>query len=371
VQEEVCEGYLIEIRMLRIIRTSINNNSCVFCAGNGLEGDILKLSKLKLRSSIFKRLVITFLIILIPVYALGIYMYNWGLHTVKAEISKSTIAQVSFYLEGLEKEVDRIKILQYDCLNDDNLNKLAIQWVVMSNYERTESMGLLQQRLVSIKNSSIYIKNVCVHILPIKRTISSNSGVDDNDMDKFLAIRVPPGIHGAQIISFKGRLYLSTLQQDNLSNKGPLYLIEIELNQDAFKQALAQFNTYEESGSVLISLINNGIIADQSDSDNYLFSGGIISDLNKEDGSGMEYMKINQEGYYIVHARSNYLNMALFRYIPEELILKPLQNFYIWVWVFSIVTICIILIYSFLTNFQIVFFLLIIIRRIPKSKLKC
>lgn len=304
---------------------------------------------LKLRNSIFSRLIITFLIILIPIYTLGIYMYNWGLHTVKDEISKSTISQVSFYLEGVEKEVERIKFLQYECLNDVDLNKLAIQWTVMNNYERTESMGLLKQRLVSIKNSSNYIKNVSVHILSISKTISSNSGVDTIDMDKFQAIRVPSGIHGAQIINFKDGFYLSTLQKDNLSNNAPLYLIEIELNQDAFKQALAQFNTYKEGGSVLISLINNGLIKTESYDNNSLYNGDIIANLDKEDGNGIKFVKINQKVYDIVYAKSNYLNMTLLRYIPEELILKPIQNFYIWVLVFTIVTICIIIIYSFLT----------------------
>lgn len=276
-------------------------------------------------------------------------MYNWGLHTVKDEISKSTISQVSFYLEGLEKEIERIKILQYDCLNDQALNKLSIQWEIMNSYERAGSMSQIQQRLVSIKNSSAYIKNVSVHILPISKTISSNRGVDTIDMVKFQAIRVPTGIHGAQIINFEGGLYLSTLQKDNLPNKPPLYLIEIELDQEAFKQALAQFNTYKESGSVLINLISKDIITNQPELNNSLSNSSIISNLNGQDNRGMKSIKINHKGYYIVYDKSNYLNMALFRYIPEELILKPIQNFYIWVLVFSIVIVCIIFIYSFLT----------------------
>lgn len=303
---------------------------------------------IKFRNSIFSRLIITFLIILVPIYVLGIYIYNWELHTVKDEISKSTISQVSFYLEGLEKEVERIKILQYDCLNDNALNKLTMQWTVMNNYERTENMWLLQQKLVSIKNSSAYIKNVSAHILPIKKTISSNNGVDTIDMVKFKAIRVPSNIHGAQIIKFKDGFYLSTLQQSNLSNNESLYMIEIELNQDTLKQALAQFNTYNESGSVLINSKDKSIISNQSELIKPL-SDDIIANLNKKDSKEMKFTKINQKRYCIIYAESNYLNMALFRYIPEELILKPIQNFYIWVLVFSIVTIAIIFIYSFFT----------------------
>ena len=121
-------------------------------------GGVLKTNKVKLGNSIFSRLLITFLIIMIPIYMLSIYMYRWGSHTVKNEISKSAITQASFYLEELEKEIERIKILQYDCLNDEYLNKLAIRWEVMDIYDTMESIRQLQLRLITIKNSSTYIK---------------------------------------------------------------------------------------------------------------------------------------------------------------------------------------------------------------------
>ncbi len=309
----------------------------------------MNISKVKLNNSIFSRLVITFLIIIIPIYALAIYIYNWGLYTVKSEISKSTISQVSFYLEGLEKEIERMKILQYDCLNDENLNKLAIRSKIMSMYETTESMRMLQQRLVTIKNSSVYIKNVSVHISPIAKTISSNTGVDDINLEKFEGIRVPLGLKGVQIISFQNGLYLSTLQRRDLSSSNPLYLIEIELNKEAFEQALAQFNTYNGSGSILISLIDQGIISNQENRNSNVSKESIISKLNNQSDSGTEYISINNRGFYVVHAKSTYLNMVLLKYIPQEYVMKPIKNFNIWVWVFSTAVIFIIVIYSLST----------------------
>lgn len=296
--------------------------------------------------SIFSRLIVTFLIIMVPIYILGIFIYNWGLNTVKSEISKSTIAQASYYLEGLEKEVERIKILQYDCLNDMNLNKLAIRWEIMDNHDIIQSINQLHQRLVTIKNSSIYIKNVCVHILPIGKTISSNTGVDDFDMENYQKIRISPGIKGAQIVSFRGGLFLSTCQVKNLKNFSPNYIINIELNQEAFQQALGRFNTYKESSSFLISHLDNDIIINQSDADNTLFSESAIINLSKENSSGTKFDKINNKAYYIVYTKSDYLNMVLIKYIPQDIILNPLQNFYYWVWIFSISAVCIIFIYS-------------------------
>ncbi len=305
------------------------------------------ISKLKFNNTL-SRLVITFLLIMIPIYGLGFYIYNWGLYTVKGEISKSSVSQVSFYLQGLEKEIERMKALQYDFLNDENLNKLAIRSKIMSIYEKTESIRLLQQRLVTIKNSSVYIKNVSAHILPIKRTISSNNGLNDIDLMMFENIRVPEGLGGAQLINHNGSIYLSTLQKRDILSNNPLYSIVIELDSEVFKQALSQFNTYSGSGSVLISLKDNNIIMNQNILEDAEIKG-IITKLNTQDESGTEYVNINRKGYYVIHAKSEYLNMVLLKFIPQEYLMKPIDNFNIWVWVFTIAVVIIILIYSFST----------------------
>ena len=302
--------------------------------------------KSRLGNSVFVRLVITFLIIMIPIYMLGLYIYQWGLNTVKKEISQSTIAQSSFYLEGLENEIERIKILQYDCLNDENLNKLAVRWEIMDQHDIIESIRQLQQRLVTIQNSSEYIKDVSIDIYPIQRTVSSNAGITDFDMEEYENIRVPYGIKGAQIISYNGGLYLSTLQEGNLLANDPLYLIKIELDRDVLKRALDQFSTYEESGSYLVSHTGSNVIINQSD-ENSLFTEDIMESIRYIDGNGMVSSRTGNKDYYMVYVESDYLGMVLVRYIPSEYIQTPINHFYAWVWIFSISAVLIIIIYSF------------------------
>ncbi len=68
--------------------------------------------------SLFKKIITLFLIVLAPIFILGIYIRNWGANTVREELSKSSTAQIEFYLNQLEDEIERLKILQYSCLND-------------------------------------------------------------------------------------------------------------------------------------------------------------------------------------------------------------------------------------------------------------
>ncbi len=316
-------------------------------------GGILNVTKF--RESIFFRLVVTFLIIMIPIYMLGIYIFRWSMYNVKNEISKTNMAQVSFYLDGLELEIRRIKILQYDCLNDENLFKLSTRNKLMSKYETNESMRLLQQRLVTIKNSSNYIKNVSVHFYPIKKTISSNDGIDDFENEIYDNIRTSSNAKAGQIINYKGGLFLSTFQRNYVQS--PDYIITIELNRQAFILALSRFNMYDESCSFLVNLDDYDEIITQSEENKKLCKKEIIKELtaqksiNKADTiiKGIEYYEIENKGYYILHVKSNYLNMLCLKYIPEELMLQPIRGFYLWGWGFSAVVVFFILIYSLST----------------------
>src|SRR5690606_20777253 len=128
--------------------------------------------------TIFTKLLMTFLIIMAPIFLLGVYMYNWSIQSAKDDISNTMSLQLSAYISDFENEVERMKLLQYGALEDADLNKLAILSSRMSMIEQMERIDALWNRLYAIHNSSPYIRNVNAHIYPISKTISSSSGAE-------------------------------------------------------------------------------------------------------------------------------------------------------------------------------------------------
>lgn len=297
-----------------------------------------------IRSSIFVRLMATFFAAIIVIAALGSNMYNWSLKTVKEEIFKSTTAQTTFYLEGLEAEIDRIKILQYDVLNDEDLNKLAIRHSIMDEYETIESIRKLHHRLVSIQNSNAYISDVSAHIYPIKKTITSKKSVNALNTDKFESLRIPEGMKGAQLIMYNGNLHLTTFLMGNMG-LSPLYMIEIELNTSVFREALKQFDTYRESGSILLDMTNGLMI--HSEDTPQPFVDVVQSFSNHE--SDIKLGKISSyRDTFIIAEKSEYLNMVLFRFIPKDVVLVPIESFYVWLWIFAgVIILLVVFIYAY------------------------
>ena len=288
------------------------------------------------RNRMLSRLILMFLAVVLPIYALGMYIYDSGIKSIRNEISGSATMQAAYYLDSLAREIERIRILQYDCLNDEYLNRLAIRYPIMSNYEYVDSILQLHRRLITIRNSSPYIKEVSAHIPTIQKTISAMSGVDDFMQERFMSLCVPNGLTGAQILHNGDQLFISTLHE---WNKNPLYSIEIVLNSDVLRQTLEQFEIYPGSSSFLLWTGQNELIA-SSTSDPALTDAMVLEDEQRANTH-------NNGVYFIVTAKSDYLGMSLWRYIPQEAVMAPMRTLYVGVWVFSILTGILILIYLF------------------------
>ena len=292
---------------------------------------------------------VVFLVVLAPIFSMGIYIRNWGANTVRNELIKSSTVQIEFYLKQLEQEIERLKILQYTCLTDENLNRLAVQYDIMSPYNIVSNTKQLQARLTTIQYSSNYVKNVSAHIFSINKTISSTEGTGILDQRVYERINAANGLRGAQIIRYQGGLYLITIYPLNHTNQNNNNVIEIELNQETLQADIEQFDIYPDCGSFLLDLTNSKEVA-QSYIGRQLSWKNILEDIENTNENGAGVGIEDEYRYYFVYDKSEYLDLLLLRYLPEKLVFTPLKNFDNWVIIFIIVSIVVIIIFTLSIN---------------------
>ena len=306
----------------------------------------MKVPPVSWTKSIFVRMLAMFLAIMVPIYVLSFNLYNWGLNAAKGEVEKTAVSQAAFFLQGLEREIERIRILQYDCLNDDNLDRLTWRSEALDAYSMLDRVKQLRSRLVSIKNSSDYVRDVRVHIAPFGRTISSVTGLADLDLAAFRILRVPTGLTGAQIMHQSGRMRMSTLKANNALNAASQSMVEVELEPDTFTKALAQFNTQPGSGACLADLGGGQSVATATEQTEDAVCAAFLDQARAMPEDGVRYAREGDQGYFLLRVHSDYLNLALVRAIPDRFMLEPLRLFRSWVWIFGFVALAVILIYS-------------------------
>ncbi len=309
------------------------------------------------RETIFGRLIRTFLIVLIPLYMFGFFMNQWGVRTTKNQISESMNSQVTFFVQDMENEIQSIKMLQYDCLSDENLNRLAIVADTMNLYEKQQRMLQLQKRLVTIRNSSAFIDDVSVHIEPIGKTITANNGIVPLNEDEFEQVRIVDMIDGAQIIHYGESLYLSTYDAYALSNRHKHFSITIRLNRDNIMNQLNVMNVTPESGVALVYNFGNHTVLDSSTGSDFegLSKESLLKYVIEGEGTYEEYTAFSKEivekksKYYASFAKSDYLHIYLIKYTPSALIMEPLQKVYMWFILFTITSLILLVLYSIST----------------------
>jgi two-component system, sensor histidine kinase YesM len=301
-------------------------------------------------NSLFIRLLVAIIVfIMVPVYIIGMGIYNRGISIVNDKISKSEVAQTTYFLKDLENEIERIRIQQYDCMTDEHLNKLNIAWDVLEWYDRSESVQQLQHRLFSIKNSSKYIKSVTAYIIPINKMISDSHINMDVDMEKYSNIRIPVNNRLSPIVLWNGKLYMTTSKSDGSVRNDPSTVIEIELDSDVLRNALASLNLYENSGAFLISASTSYLIGSSTGSFNNAAVTETIARGAKDSVNSTYIEIIGNERYFIATVYSSFLGMTLCKYLPVSQFMRHFNDFYVWAWIYTIVVLIVIVIYSFST----------------------
>ena len=278
----------------------------------------------------FAYLTITFILAFLPLCVLGGYVFNKGMESVTNEIAQSAQAQAEFFLGNLENDIIRIRELQSECLNDTNLQRLLLRHDIMDKYDYVFSINQLIYRLITIKDSNPYIKSVSIHSKELNKSISSDLLLDPLNTDHFENIRVVEDRSGAQFVNYQGALYLTTLRKGQTYRAMMENLVEIELDQDALIQALAQFSTVEGSGAFLVGVYGEFSLsasAAQEQEDNESFLQGI----RQVEGVGQGYRTVRGTEYFYTYVKSDYLNAVLVRYFPKDALFTPAHSQMTWI----------------------------------------
>lgn len=298
------------------------------------------------RNTIFIRLVLTYLIVILPIILLGVYLYNWSYKNASQEISRATLTQMNYYLEDVNREMEWLEIQQYDLLQDNDLNKLAITWEMMDSIERTSGMNYLKHRLTSIKNSSPYIKDVFIHLQTIRKTVSAARDVNDFDEESFQHLQRALDKKESRLLAWKNALHLSAAKDSGMRGKEPLFIVQIELDPEKLKESLTQLNMYPESGSFLIVEYAGYTLASDRQADALMRQYAKASEHSK---ASTLLLDLEDGVYHFNRAYSEKLGVSIVTFLPEETVGRPLSKFQIWAWLFALMSFVAIVIYAYST----------------------
>lgn len=297
-----------------------------------------------LRVSVYWKIMAIFVGAMILLYAFSIIIYERNVSYLKKQQTESVSMLEQKYLEQIEQNIMKVKELTFASTFKQDWFLLSTKRGVINNYDTLQLVLYAQERLQAIKNSSILISDVRAHLALWGRTISSESGIMDLQTEEFEKIRMPQDASGAQFVYYNDGIYLSSTYQ----YKYPVnYDIVLKLNMKELDSSLESLNIFNKSYTFLVRRDNGQVLA-ASNSDKAFFNDLRLPDL-RNNRSGSSTMNIGSEKYMCVYNTSDFLGFTVVNMLPANELYKPLNIYYLMIWLFSIVVLLIMVIYIYYT----------------------
>lgn len=285
-------------------------------------------------NSIFARLIITYLVFVLPLILLGVYLYQWSYDNASKEISLSAERTLNQYVAELNREVEWIELQQFNIAEDRKLNRLAILWDMMDQVERRDTLNYLSERLAAFKNSSAYIENVNIHIPTVGKSISSTIGIDDFDEDSYEYFSSGNQGKGTRFTIKEETINLSAVRLSGKKSEAALFVIQVELDTEHFQNELSRLNLYPESVTFLVEDKTRHAITDKQQISNVILSN--YQEQSVQASGDEVWMKVDGQRYQVTQSHIDALGLSVASYIPEEIVTSPLSKFNHWAWLFAI-----------------------------------
>lgn len=313
--------------------------------------------KNSLKIPIYGRLFITFLLIMIPIYSIGLSIYYLGSDAIQNEVYTSMLSKEKFIMDKMESEVQKLEILQDYCLKDRNVLNLSNINEIMSDEEKYQAILNVENKLNTIYLSSSLIKDVVLYFPSIQKQYSTyKHGTGDinekqYDLMKFLYQNNGPKFvfqdQGIYLIHTYPPEYLPGSKKFSVDSSQ--CLLGIEISPDLLLQPFNQLSPYNKNDFILINTENGYKITGSRDktlSTAIYQSAGILSEKN---ANHVNHVNVKGISYITFYTSSDYLHLGVLRYIPKDEVYRQLDFYSILLWVFLAISVIIIIIYSIST----------------------
>lgn len=313
----------------------------------------MTLNLLKPEFHIYQKIIAVFLALLIPLFAFNLWINKVGSSYLENEISKSVYSNIEFFSRQLDDEFARIKIQQLNLLSDSDLQRLSYFSSMMDEYEKTQTINRLLERLGILMNSSTYIKNAGVYINSLNITISVKDGVCAVPNDEYNYLTNLNNVSSSILIKGNKILLIeSNPQERELVVNRKSCVVYIEISKEKIVDVLSDMAKYKNSGFVLTNGDSGFTITSEKNS--HLLVDIISKTQNVKNGDLNSFrIKTDRGIYWVEYSKMNFMNLLLLNYLPENSVTGDLKKYNTMFFAFIMISVAIVIIFSLLINIMI------------------
>ncbi|MBO9610557.1 MAG: histidine kinase [Paenibacillaceae bacterium] len=299
--------------------------------------------------TIFLRVVVLFLLVIIPVYMLVFAIIHMSGVILHKEIASSMESRISSYSDLIDSEINHIANLKTEYLYDEDLQKLSTVSITLNDYERLAAVNRFSQKLQLFKESSRIVEDVQVYIPNVQKTIRVMSYSAPMGDDEMRMIRETNTDRSPKIVAWNNQLILA-LYDPPFSGSGSNFYFKIRLSASLLQDSLKKITAKEDGKFFLTNATNSWMISNMPLETEQRAKRNIVSflsDQTKRGDSGFGNIELDGENYFGAYRSSSYTKTTLFVAVPDRLAFGTLQRYSMLFWVLSIASVIILVAFAY------------------------
>lgn len=317
--------------------------------------------------SIYVKLIISFLAVLLPVYILGLVMNNYAENNVREKIDDSMQSRVDFYIRQLDNEFNRIARMQEEFVNDRDVRLLASDGGMYSDFDWRNAILGVRDTLITLRNSNAYVKKASIYLPLVDRMITSSNAYEPMPEKEYEALKTASQRLTNPFIYYEDRLFLS-YPYSNLAlinGREPLFLVGTEIAGEEISKVLDSLMIDGNGGAMLVDQDLNWVLHGTGTSQQ--MSASLLAYLDeiqadqqsafpvqsREGKLHFQTVKLSGESFWVYVESSPDLGYSLLMYMPEAEMLGSLKQYRIWFWSLSVISLLVIVFFSYWIFLQI------------------
>lgn len=301
------------------------------------------------RITIFPKLLLTFLLAIVPLLVASLQMNRMGSDSVQTEILSSMQTRAHSYISSLEAEMERIIRVQKQYLVDDDVQKLSFYASRLPYYDSMLMQQRVQNKLLVLRDSSLYLSETKAFIREIGKTLLSVTDEEGMTDEEIRALSELARSRLSPLVYWKGSLLINSFYPDPAySTRPPSYILQSVIDPRKLELFLQQMIGREAEGAILYNeeeqllLIGNPGDEIRAGAETFIRKPELL-----DEPKGHERLMLGGQAYYIAFERSELLDTTLFVYVPESQVIGPVAKYRYWLFGLSVMALAIVIFFSY------------------------
>lgn len=295
-------------------------------------------------NSIVFRLMIAFVLVILPLYGISIMITQYSSTQMQIEVERAHESKLDFYHNHLQSELERMSGLVNEYSFDETMSTLSTRAAIMSRYDVTSSLNNIHNKLSQIMAASPYISDVVYYVPALHKRVSATDGIRSVD-DEWRNLLATMGNLNGELSYLNNDLYFLKSNPYNMNyEEPPNFILGIRLSAEELKQRLQQLS--EKGGSdITLSFGDKQQVVISSSDQVASISLLDAQTPNSQDSPQVTRYQFDHYLHYSLYDQEH--SFLLTSSIADDVLEAPLEQYKLWLWILTVMSIVIILIFSF------------------------